>query len=708
MAGPWERYSGYMSPDDVAAGGKPRVPQQDGTISTEKTISIEADGRHFVIPTIVDGVSYTQDAAADMFMARKIAPIASFKTAQEAKNFAEQRSRDLDKATGGTGVLRKGNSAPASGELTAGPAGPWAKYGKASPVDRIPGLMPEANTPVPPSMTDSAIGAAETALTAATGATGGTVGFLGGALSKLASEILNGNFGTPEAVRAVEEAAMKGSRALTYQPRTQTGQDMTAALGEVAALAPPVLPAMPAMGGAATMAAPAVARAAETAATAGKRAVATVADRAKGGAVTPGSAGAAAVDTSLLRQARANELPVPVKLTEGQKTRDFADQRFERETAKDSEIGGPIRERFTEQNRQLQQNLDTFIDATGAEAPDLRSIGLSVDKAIRDRAAKDKSRIRTLYKEAEKAGEMEGPADLKWLASYLNDNRAGRTSAPIMQTIADELVVQGLGGGNLSDGTFKVVPGSLKQAENVRKAINKFAKSNDPNDLRVASEMKGIIDQSTEGAGGKAYRTARAARARYAKDYEDIGLVRNIIGNKRGSQDRAIALEDVLNRSVISPSSSLDEVRNIRRLLQTEGENGRQAWKELQGGTLKYIRDEATKNVARNEAGDPIVSAAQLDRTITALDKSGKLDFIFGKKGGETLRTINDVAKDVLTVPHGAVNMSNTVTALMAAIDLGMMGVSGVPAPIVSGFRMAAKGVKNAKTKARVKRVLGD
>lgn len=568
-------------------------------------------------------------------------------------------------------------------------------------VDGTVAMKPETT------LAQDVVGTGEAALTVGTGATTGMAGMVGGMLKGLAEQILSGQFGTPEAAQAVAASAQKGAAALTYAPKTQAGQEITEKVGEVASLVPPVLPVAPAL---AASAASAGAPARQAAATAAK-AVQNASKAAPEGAATPGtmaSAGAAAVDAATLRQAKAAELPVPVKLTEGQKTRDFAAQRFERETAKDPAMGEKIRERFADQNRQLQQNLDAFIDATGAEAPDLRSVGLKVDSAIRDRAAKDKAKIRTLYKEAEKAGEMQGAVDISALADYLNQNRAGRTAAPILQTVADELAVQGFGAGSLADGTLKVSAGTLKQAEDVRKAIGKFAKATDPNDLRVASEMKAILDTATEGAGGTAYKAARAARAKYARDYENIGLVKNIIGQKRGSADRAIALEDVLNRSIISPGASLDDVRHVRRLLQTEGENGKQAWRELQGGTLRHIKDEATKNVARNELGDPIVSAAQLDRTIKNLDKNGKLDFVFGKQGAEQLRTINEVAKDVLTTTPGAVNTSNTASVILAALDIAISGTAGVPAPVLSGIRLAAKGVKNAKTKAQLKKALGD
>jgi hypothetical protein len=584
----------------------------------------------------------------------------------------------------------------------------------------VPGTTPEY---VEPSLGEKIVGAGEAALTIGTGAVGGTAGLIGGTLKGLAEQILSGQFGSQEAANLVQKSAMQGAQALTYAPRTQSGQEQVQAVGEVLQNVPPVIPVVGPIGAVAAstkMAAPVVAatagRVAAPVVQATKRAgqaVAKVVEPIMPGATvkkptpgTPGSGGAAGVDLATLRQAKADELPVPIKLTEGQKTRQFDQQRFERETAKLPGVGDPIRERFATQNKQLQQNLETFVDMTGAEAPDLRSIGLTVDKALRDRAARDKTRIRTLYKEAEKAGEMEAPVKLDTVVKHLVDNAPEAEVANVLKATRAKALQLGVAT-EAPDGTLIAQPVTLKTAELFRRSIG-GATNAEPTNIMQASQMRSLIDASTDGLGGNMYKQARAARARFGSDYENIGLVKNLLGQKRGSNDRAIAMEDVLRRSVIDPSTSLDTVRQVRRLLQTEGPNGQQAWKELQGGTVKFLRDEATKGVGRDELGNPILSPGQLDRVITQLDKSGKLDFVFGKKGAEQLRTINDVAKDVLVAPPGSVNTSNTASVLAGMMDIAISGTAGVPAPIMTSFRLLTKGIKDAKTRARVKQALGE
>lgn len=614
-------------------------------------------------------------------------------------------------------------------------------------MNQVPGnVIPETVAPPEePSFGQQLVGDVETAAALGTGATTGTLGMIGGTLKGLAEQLLSGQFGTQQAADAVEQAAMQGQQALTYQPRTQAGQEQVQAVGE--ALGPlaavvPMAGELGAIGRGAQAGARAAAPIAEaitpTVKAAAQKATAPIiqgakriteavrpataeAQAARGG---PQSGGAAAVEAGTLRQAKANELPVPIKLTEGQKTRDFGQQRFERETAKDPEMGAPIRQRFEEQNMKLQQNFDAFLDATGAETADLRSAGQSVDKALRSRMARDKIKYRAEYKAAREAGDMADPVDLGNVIKHLNDSADEAATAPLLKTVRDLTIKLGIAkdeggvlvpvtesarkpnytGAKQPAPTVKQI--DLNKAETFRQAINRNTNQESPN-IRQATIIKGLIDQATEGKGGPLYRRARSFYAKSKKDYENNGLVKNILGLKRGSTDRGIALEDIVRRSVIEPSTSLDDVRNIRRLLQTEGPGGQQAWKELQGATLNYLKDEATKNVARDQLGNPIVSPAQLDRALSKLDKNGKLDFVFGKKGAEMLRTVNDVSKDILVAPPGAVNTSNTASVLAGLMDVAISGTSGVPAPIMTSLRLMTKSIKDRKTRARVRKALG-
>lgn len=602
-------------------------------------------------------------------------------------------------------------------------------------VDMIPGgegWVPPTETgiqapPAPePSFGQKLIGAGEAGLTTLTGMTGGTVGMIGGTLKGLAEQILAGDFGTQQAADMVEKSAMEGAQALTYAPRTQTGQEYAQNVGEVMQQTIPMMPLtaeLGMIGQSVKNAAPAVRAATaarviptvEAAAAKGapvaqgvKDVAAKMKQAVTGAPETPtpgtgGSVGAAGVDMATLRQGKASELPVPIELTKGQRERTFTQQQFERETAKNPELGAPIRERFADQNDAIFKNFDAFVDMTGAETADLRSVGTAVDQAIRSRAARDKTKIRTLYKEAEKAGELEQPVTLDGVVQHINDNWPDVATAPLLKTAKDWAIKLGIATED-ANGNLTAAPVTLKRAETFRQAINRNTDMEATN-IRQASILKGAVDQATDGLGGNLYKQARTARAKFAADYENVGLIKDLVGMKRTSADRVVALENVFDRSI--KTGSLDDVRQLRRILQTEGENGRQAWKELQGATVRHIQDQAFGGATRDVRGNPVVSAAALERTVASLDKSGKLDFIFGKKGAEQIRLINDVAKDVSTAPPGAVNTSNTASALLTALDtLTSYGTTGLPIPIAHALKASMKSIKDRKVRARVQQAL--
>ncbi len=598
--------------------------------------------------------------------------------------------------------------------------------------------------PKAPTLGERLVGAGEAALTTFTGATGGMLGLAGGTAGGIAASILNGQFGTPEAARMVEQAAGEGAQALTYAPRTEQGREQAQAIGDAIAQTIPVMPLTAEMGALSAgmrQSAPAVraatapviagaGRAAEVAKSgamktvqAVKGAPARVAEavglREPAAAPTPGtmaSGGVAATDIATMRRAAAQELPVPVDLTKGQATRDFEQLRFEQEAAKNPELGQPLRERASEQNKAILQTFDAWVDQTGAAAPDLRATGIAVDKPLQARAARDKTEIRVAYKEAEKSPEALNPVNPGGMVSigegdtaltaspisYLNSKPTGLKTTALTDHAKQYAVKMGIAE-KLDDGSLAGLPTNVKTMEAWRREISQ-ATGYEPAEIRDATILKKLIDAQTEPAAGPLYQKARALRARYAEQYENRAVISDLINNKRGMEDRKVALEDVFDRIVFR--GSLDDMRYARKMLQTAGEEGKQGWREIQGAAVRYIRDEATKNVQRDAAGNEIISPAALDKAIRRLDTDGKLDYLFGRRGAEQMRAVNDLAKVLFTAPPGTINTSNTASVLLAAMDMALSGSAGMPLPVLSGLKMLIRNVKDRKIRARITEAL--
>lgn len=573
----------------------------------------------------------------------------------------------------------------------------------------------EVTTPVrqETSAMDVVKGVGEAGLSAVTGATGGAVGYIAGATKGLAEQLLSGEFGTVDASDKVREAAMKGAESLTYIPRTESGQKIIQTVGDVAG---DVLPALPLtaefQGLSSAVRSASTPVAAQAGSMIGKVAESTRPMIDKASQLmqrTPEFQGAKSMGAAELSQAEkarglAGELPVSMEdMTLGQATRNFDQIRFERETAKTPE-GAPIRERYANQNIKVSQNLDAFIDETGAQIrDDVYGKGVVVEQSLRDLAANSKKKIRALYKEAEKAGETEEPVTLDQLINHINENEPEAAIAKILD-VAKQKAIK-VGAAEMVDGQLVVKPLSLKDAEKLRQSINQSVDESGPN-IRQASIMKGLFDSDTEGAGGDKYKAARLARFKYAEDFESIGLVKSILNTKRKSNDRQLAYEQIIDK-IASQSTPVDSIVHMRRLLM-KSEDGRQAWKEIQGGILESISREVLKGVTRNERGDPIVNVGKLKALIDQMEKNGKLDKFFGKKGAEMLGILRDVSLNIFSDPPGAVNHSNTATVLAGLVDIMISGTSGVPAPVMTIYKTAANQIKSAKIRKKVRQALGE
>lgn len=549
--------------------------------------------------------------------------------------------------------------------------------------DSAPPEQKKEEKPLIGRIADQYKGYRDAALTLASGATSGAVGFVGGALGGLAGSVAIGKFGTKEGAEEVGRVASEYANKLTYKPTTQEGRDAVEAIGKVleplGALGPMALP----------MAQPAT--------TAGQDARVVASQAQQGmrdlrGAIPskPEMAGMGSANTAqeAMRRQRAADLPAPIELTKGQASRDFAQQQFEREAAKNPNVGEPLRQRFSDQNKKILQNFDAWIDQTGAEGGSLRATGQVVTDALVQKSNRAKAEIRAAYEKAKESGAMQERVEVAPLEAYLEQHKPEAINAPVLSSVEAKLGYVAKGG-----------TASINDLEEVRKMVGRLG-SKDATNAIFAKEVKGLLDEMTDGHGGDLYRKARGLRERYGREFNDHAVIDRLLDVKPGTKDRAVAYEDVFSHSILK--GSLDDVRTVRKVLQTAGPQGEQAWKELQGATLQHIKDEITKNVQIDASGNQVISPARLNRLVAELDKDGKLDFVFGKQGAQQIRDVNGIAQDVLTSPPGAVNHSNTASILTGVLDKVASKFTGVPF-VGSATGYVSRELKDAGARRRVR-----
>jgi hypothetical protein len=406
---------------------------------------------------------------------------------------------------------------------------------------------------------------------------------------------------------------------------------------------------------------------------------------------TMAGVGAAEVPETVNRVQMAQQLRVPVDLSKGQAMRDLGQQKFEIETPKQfPELGKPLIEAQAKRNDAILQNFDAFVDATGKETFGLRETGRVVDKALVNAANKAKQQINTAYTAAKEAGETQQPLDYAPLKSYIDQQTptVKRKLAPILSAVDEEIA---------KNDPKKVGQISINQLEDIYQFINKNYEPGTPAGT-YAKEMKDLINQITEGQGGNLYKEARQLRTKYGREFENIGYVDKLLRTKPGTTDRAVGFEDVFDHAILN--GTRDDVAAIGRTLKKAGPEGQQAWKELQGQTIQYMKDQVTKSVDVDSFGNPVVSPAKFKSVVTTLDQDGKLDYLFGKKGAQEIRDLLETTINVNAPLKGAANYSNTASALITALDkVNQTPLGRIPGLGTMSKYMVEKGKESALKK---------
>jgi hypothetical protein len=517
----------------------------------------------------------------------------------------------------------------------------------------IPGAENVVTGVKPPevSMRDRIMGTIETPL--ALGATlgGGLIAPIVGAVGSLAS----GKFGTQAGVQAGQEAM----KAAQYQPRTQTARQALSAIGEflqpLTAALPPTLGSVgttvnalagPAMqqGGAMARQATAPARNALV------NAMAREQPQMQG-------MGAASTADQLMREERLSQFGIPA--TAGERTKNLAQQQFESEIQRGviTGISEDAKTKLAEQmggfkanqRQQIVNNFERMTSEVGAEVADptqMRQVGKIVDKALNDVYTKKYNNYKDLYSKADNSGETLQPVGYQSLLDFINSKTPTQRQKldPILDSVAESLAMNDPG---------KTGAITVRALEDIYQQIGKVQNSAN------AKELKQIITDMGEGAGGELYQAARSARRQLAKEFEDVHRVDKLLTTKQGYADRRVALDDVFKHVVLD--GSLEEMRTVTTLLKKSGPEGRQAYAELKGQTIQQMKDMLTK-------GDQM-SFKNLNTLVTQLDSEDKLAYMFGKAGRDQILDLRDAIKDVVVKQPGAVNYSNTSGAVLRGLE---------------------------------------
>ena len=544
----------------------------------------------------------------------------------------------------------------------------YKQTGIAGTASQIPGTITLPPKPEP-SFFERVGALPETAASIISGGVSGLAGQVAG--------VLGGKIGQGPNVKLAEKVMEAG----TYQPSGAGAQANLQSLGAIGSALPAFVPAIGQAGqvaqGVNALAARATPAAQRVAQTVQNALVRTPEPQMSGG-------GAALTQEALLRAERAQRQGIP--LTKGEQLQTLAQQQLEQDLLKSNkpQLVAPLTNLKQQQQEAIGRQFQRLTEATGSTVADvdpiyLRDVGKIVDAPLMAEYKKSIDNYRSKYNAADNAGETLQEVPYQSLVDYINQQTpTTRTSlAPILQDTLEQLKI------NDPNETGNI---SIRALEDVYQNIGKKAQPGTPNST-YGKDLKGLIDQTTEGAGGDLYKEARAARRQFAKEFEDVAAVAKLVGSK--GEDRMVRLSNVFDNVVLG--SSKEDVQHITSLLKRAGPEGQQAINELKGQTVQWLKGQAT-------GVNGITKFDNFRKAVDKLEREDKLTELFGKAGREQILDLRDTVKDAMVKQPGAVNYSNTASALMRGLENIALRVPG--AKTVAELRQDYKTKKQAKEAA--------
>ena len=412
------------------------------------------------------------------------------------------------------------------------------------------------------------------------------------------------------------------------------------------------------------------------------------------------SAGAAQTPQELQRILVSKNMPVPFEdgseLTKGQALRAYELLQFEKEKAKLSNVGEPLRRRIENQSETLMMNFDALADLSEPVRRELRDIGRSVDEALVKRHDTLKKRVDNLYEAARRDGELQDLVSMQNIPGMLEDIERFEGVAPNAKAIRKEAQRLGIVDDNLNANNI-----SLEDAEFFRSFVNLATDITNPQQARIRRIAISAIDESMENAGGELFQRARRARAEMARELENVGITKRLMSTKKGTDERSIAYEDVFKKIILD--SPREEMNKLRGTLLRAGDEGKQAWADLKAKGVEYIKENAQSLTASDSRGNPILSPNKLNSVIKSMDDRGKLESLYGKKNAQIIRDLGELSNVIFTAPPGAINHSDTSSAIFNFLDWlgGTMG--GAPAPVTKILKSAVGQIQGEQLKKQIR-----
>lgn len=374
---------------------------------------------------------------------------------------------------------------------------------------------------------------------------------------------------------------------------------------------------------------------------------------------------------AVVRYKRAESLPAPVYMTQGQALGDSHLASIERNARGKHEA---YTKGFDAQDKALTKNLEMMRDEAGPEVFTTNTTQHGDTLIGRYQAIDDaaNAEISQNYQALRDAAGGEFPVDTQALLTNtkaaLKKDLATNSAPPDVMALLEE----GATNGKMSFEDF----------ESLRTALSRIQRSSSDGQARhAAGVIRDQVEQMPllpEAASLKQIAdTARnSARARFQALDADPAYKAAVEGK--------VSPDAFVQKFLTGKSASRDSVTKL--VAAMEGDEA--ATQTVRVATLDHLRDAA--RIDRDYKG--VFANAGYNKAIRALEEQSKLDLLLGQKTAETSRELGQVAFDLKHQSEGAfVNNSNSTTALLAekATDAleGILNYKTGGIPIASEIR---------------------
>lgn len=269
---------------------------------------------------------------------------------------------------------------------------------------------------------------------------------------------------------------------------------------------------------------------------------------------------------------------------------------------------GPFRSQIEGQNAQVASLMDDALPSGG---------GTGVYEAISSKALQLDDQISQLYKAADEAVNGGRVIRLESLAENLNRfDGQDRLTNGLVRAMRSELRRTGV----INKKGQVVGRIDARQAEDVRKLMNKLYDSTTDRGRQLIRTFKNAIDDDVfSAAGDDIYAQARQAKANFEAglrrtklnkfDTRDRSLVRDVLENR-------VRPDEFFDKAVLNRGWNADDLAEVKSYLQSGSPEqisaGQDAWDTLRKETMDWIKEQAFKNAATGENEVSYLSADKL------------------------------------------------------------------------------------------------